>query len=108
MCKAYVSGIYYCPGDDTMHECPQYVHADTNMADKEYLYFGSYWGGPDMATLPTDCVCSPRMIDDRGKFYTECNYDGNRYVCKAPILWYTAANGLYLSNFYKTSAVRRR
>ena len=109
------SAAYYCPGDDTKHDCPT---IDDNFYQWAYDTYGitkivlgtRYWtSGSTYKASPTDCVAyAPMQNDSASQIYfsvryslTKASYTGSAGVA----LYYSVArSGYYLKNRVDSSA----
>jgi len=105
---------YYCPGDDIRYPCP----ADTTnwrrtLTERGYevVLVGDVAGpwswsntGQSNASSVTHCYIGVGFIATIGGGYMEPNFTGTEYNNKGSILWNTAADGYYLSDYWFRSS----
>ena len=90
---------YYCPGDDTQHDCPKwspdYSELVPNLVKLNWAKVPSFTYSPKSAI--TDCASDIDFSSVGGRGMKECRWNGSDYwTCD--FWWYEANVGYYLSS----------
>jgi len=105
---------FYCPGDDIRHSCPA-DNTDWHKALTERGYEVAAISGPagpwswtatgehNVSSI-TQCYIGVSFRASVGSGYIEPNFTGTEYKRDSSILWYAAAAGYYLADYWFKSS----
>jgi len=95
---------FYCPGDDIRHPCPTTDTDYEKLSGWEKIKgYENSWASINAASTRS-CMSNIYFQDAHGNLVlSECPFNGENYWCNRQ-LWYVAAPGFYLANYYSTTS----